>query len=124
MSGSDGNIHAPAMVMADTVSGRVFDENSEPLAGATVRVLKSKKATMTDMDGNYSLKDVPAGATVEVSYVGYATQNKVWKGGKLDFQLQPATTAMDEVVVIGYATVKKKDLTGAVSAVGAERLAA
>lgn len=112
----------PAMVMADTVSGRVFDENSEPLAGATVRVLKSKKATMTDMDGNYSLKDVPAGATVEVSYVGYATQNKVWKGGKLDFQLQSSTTAMDEVVVIGYATVKKKDLTGAVSAVGTDRL--
>lgn len=116
---------APASAMAQdgTVTGTVTDETDEPITGAIVAVKDAKKSVMTDIDGNYSIANVPAGSEVDVTFTGYKPQKVKWSGsGAVNFKLEPDVQTMDEVVVIGYATVKKKDLTGAVGAVGADRL--
>lgn len=106
-----------------TVTGTVIDELGEPLIGATVMQKGTSNGVSTDIDGKYSLK-VPSNATIVVTFVGYDAQS-VAVGGrtKIDFQLKPNSTVLDEVVAIGYGTVRKKDLTGAVSSVSGSELA-
>lgn len=100
--------------------GKVSDENSEPLVGATVQT-KGSKGTITDLDGYFYLT-VSAGATVTVSYVGYETVSlKVPESGELNIVLKPVDSSLDEVVVVG-ASMKKSDLTGSVSVVDADKL--
>jgi TonB-linked SusC/RagA family outer membrane protein len=101
-----------------SVRGRIVDETGEPLIGVSVHVRGTTTGTITDFDGNFSLS-VPSGSnTIEVSYIGYLTQS-VTIGNNTNFNIQMKldTQALDEVVVIGYGTVKKRDLTGAVSSV-------
>lgn len=98
-----------------TVKGHVTDENGEPLIGAVIKVTGSVVATVSDIDGNYSI-EVPSGRTeLEINYVGYKAQT-VQIGGRssIDFKMESDAQGLDEVVVIGYGTVKKKDLTGSV----------
>lgn len=105
------------------VSGTVTSaEDGEPLIGATVRVLEEKaKITVTDVDGNYVINMKP-GQTLGFSYVGYDPQNhKVSKSQTLDVALSTAN-ALDELVVIGYGTMKKSDLTGSVTSIDADNL--
>ena len=108
------------------VSGVVIDELNEPLVGATV-VLKGVSATgtLTDLDGKFLLNNIKPGSVLVVSYVGYiSTEIKVGGQNMYNVQLKPDTQTLDEVVVIGYGTVKKKDLTGSVSSVSGESLRA
>lgn len=107
-----------------TIKGNVVDENNEPLIGVSVRVKNSEKiGTVTDIDGSYQL-DVPANSTLVVSYVGSITQEiAVGSNPVINVVLQENAQGLEEVVVIGYGAVKKKDLTGAVSAVRGEDLA-
>ncbi len=99
------------------VTGTVIDEVSQPLFGVTVLVPGTNVGTSTDIDGNFSIK-VPSGASVlEFSYIGYSKQS-LPVSEKMSVQMQPDTQVMDEVVVIGYGTQKKDDLTGSVTAVG------
>ncbi|MCH5217362.1 MAG: TonB-dependent receptor [Muribaculaceae bacterium] len=112
-------------VLAERVSGVVTDAaDGEPLIGATVMV-KEKPGTgvATDLDGNYTL-DVAPGQTLVVSYVGYkAAEKKVAAGvTKIDFALESAAEMLQEVVAIGYGTVKKSDVTGSVSTIGSDKL--
>lgn len=106
-----------------TIRGTVLDANDEPLIGANVRIKGSKTGVTTDIDGNYTLTPVKAGDVVEISYVGYTpTSLKITGAGRYDAVLQENALALNEVVVVGYGTQKKVNLTGAVSVVKAEDL--
>lgn len=100
------------------INGTIIDETGEPMIGVSVLVKGTTVGTITDFDGKFSL-DVPAGKnTLEVSYIGYKNQTvTIGNNTQLNIKLQPDTQALDEVVVIGYGTVKKRDLTGSVSSV-------
>ena len=118
-------ILAPQEANAQTanVSGTVIDEIDEPVVGALISDKNHKYTALTDADGNFTISSVPSGTIFTATYLGYKPQTITWKGsGKLNFKLEPDMQMLEETVVIGYATVKKKDLTGAVGAVGAERL--
>lgn len=104
------------------VTGQVVDELGEPLIGVNVRVIKGTAGTVTDADGNFKL-DVPAGATLEVSYVGYITQKVAARAGAaMKITLKEDAQMLDEVVAIGYGTVKRKDMTGSVGSVSNQEL--
>ena len=103
----------PAFAQNQTVKGTVLDELGEPVIGATVTVAGTKTATVTDLDGNYTLS-VPAGAKVTISYIGYMPLT-VKPGGTVSLQEDKQT--LEEVVVVGYGTQKKAHLTGSVATV-------
>ncbi len=106
-----------------TVTGTVIDDTGEPLLGATVMQKGTANGTSTDIDGNFSIS-VPAKATLVFSYIGYDTKEVAVNGQKkIDVTLTTNATMLDEVVAIGYGTVRKKDLTGAVSSVSGSELA-
>jgi TonB-linked SusC/RagA family outer membrane protein len=106
-----------------TVTGTVSDDLGEPLIGATVKALGTKEATVTDMDGKYTLTVTPESKQLEVSYIGYKTQEYTIKGGKGNIKMSPDNNTLNEVVAIGYGSVKRGDITNAVSKVKAEDLA-
>src|SRR5574344_292502 len=104
------------------ISGNVVDTQGEPLIGATIQEKGSKGGTITDVDGNFTL-EVSDNAKLIVSYVGQTTQTIDVKGAsKYKITMQEDSHTLEETVVIGYGTVKKKDLTGSVAAVKGEEL--
>ena len=104
-----------------TVTGTVLDDTGEPAIAATVKVPGTGIGTMTDMDGNYTLK-VPSDATqLEFSYVGLETQTLPITGGKIDVKLGQSTKQLKEVVVMGE-KIDRKSLTAAVASVGADQI--
>lgn len=106
-----------------TVTGTVYDETGEPLIGASVQPKGTNVGVMTDIDGNYTIK-VASNATLNFSYIGCVPQAIAVEGRtKIDVTLKNDSQVLDEVVAIGYGTVKKKDLTGAVSTVSGADLA-
>ncbi|MDL2282298.1 TonB-dependent receptor [Parabacteroides sp. OttesenSCG-928-G06] len=108
-----------------TLTGTVTDQTNEPVIGATVMEKGSlSNGAVTDIDGHYSLQ-VPSNATLLISYVGMKSQELAVNGRtEINIVLQDDATALEEVVVIGYGTAKRKDLTGSVASVGADALAA
>ena len=102
------------------VKGHVKDATGEPIIGATVRVDGTQTATVSDFDGNFVLK-ANQGATLSISYVGYVTA-KVKAAPNVTVTLQDDQTVLQDVVVIGYGTVKKSDATGSVMSVEADQL--
>ena len=103
-----------------TVTGTVTDEQGEPMIGVTVKIKGTNVATVTDLDGNFSLKYV-SGKELVLSYVGYTEKTvPIGNGRGLKIKMDPDNQVMDEVVVIGYGTVKRRDLTGAISSVKSE----
>lgn len=108
------------IAQAQTVSGTVSDANG-PLPGASVLVKGTTNGTQTDFDGNYTLNDVDAAATLVFSYIGFATQETAVNGrSTINVTLQEDAQALDEVVIIGYGQTTVKDATGSVAAVTAE----
>lgn len=101
-----------------SVSGTVTDEDGEPLIGVNIQVKGSDKGTSTDFDGHFSLDDIDENAVLVISYVGYQTQ-EIPLGGEstLAIVMTSDSQLLDEVVVVGYGTQQKKDLTGAVSTI-------
>ena len=98
-----------------TVKGVVIDETDIPLIGATVQVKGGQAGAATDLDGNFTLT-VNKNATLVVSYIGYLTQEvKVQGKNQLTIKLVPDSKTLDEVVVVGYGTMKKSDVTGSIS---------
>lgn len=107
-------------VQEQTVRGTVTDENGSPLPGVAVVVKGTTRGTSTDANGNFTLA-VPANATLVVNYIGFTSQEvQVGNRANLSITLQPDTKALQEVVVVGYGTQKKSDVTGAVTAVTSE----
>ena len=105
------------------VSGQVVDQSGEALIGATVKVKGTQTGAITDYDGKFQL-DAPANATLVVSYVGYKDREIAVRGRALlnQIQLESDALMLDQVVVVGYGTQKKADLTGSVSIVNADEL--
>lgn len=108
---------------AQTIMGNVKDSSGEPIIGATVQELGTKNIAVTDLDGNFSLK-TSGKQQIQISYIGMKTK-KVNASGKsnINVVLEDEATTLNDVVVIGYGTVKKKDLTGSVTSVSAKDLA-
>ncbi|MGL2963565.1 SusC/RagA family TonB-linked outer membrane protein [Flavobacterium sp. RSB2_4_14] len=106
------------------VSGTVIDAISgQPLPGVNVAVKNQSISTTTDFDGNFKLPKIPSGSVLVVSYVGYKNyETKVDKNEKLSIRLSEDTKNLEEVVVIGYGSKKKKDVTGAVTVVSAKTI--
>ncbi|MBD5334028.1 MAG: TonB-dependent receptor [Bacteroides sp.] len=105
-----------ATAQTKSVTGTVTDESGEPVIGANVAVQGTKMGTVTDFDGNFALNNVADNAVLLISYVGYVTE-EVSVAGKsvINVTLKENRELLDEVVVVGYGTVKRKDLTGAVA---------
>lgn len=115
-------VQAQAGVKQQAVTGTVTDQNGEPLAGVAVLVQGTTNGVATDIDGHFSLK-APAGSTLVFSYVGCKTQTvKVSGSAPINVVLAEDASKLDEVVVVGYGTMKKRDLTGAVASVKSAEL--
>ena len=112
----------PFGMSAQTVKGTVSDEAGEPIIGATVKVQGTNDATVTDFNGNFSVK-ASSSATLNISYVGYLPQN-VKVGGKsnISVTLKEDTQMLNDVVVIGYGTMKKSDISGSVATIDREAM--
>ncbi len=108
-------------------TGVVKDATGETIVGASVVVKKSTgnvgiTGTATGIDGDFTLDNVPVGSTIIVSFIGYETQEVVWTGTPLTIVLKADNQTLEEVVVVGYGTQKKVNLTGSIAAVGQEEL--
>jgi hypothetical protein len=114
----------PAIQQQKSVSGKVTDSSGSPLPGVSVVVKGTTNGTITDANGNYSLPNVPANSTLQFSFVGMKGQEIV-VGGKstINVTLEEETIGIEEVVAIGYGTVKKSDLTGSVTSISSKDIA-
>lgn len=107
-----------------TITGHIKDATGEPMIGVNVQVVGTTVGTITDFDGNYSIQ-APANNKLQFSFIGYLSQTiTVGNQRKIDVTLEEDAAKLDEVVVIGYGTVKRRDLTGAVASVSGDKLAA
>lgn len=114
---NDLNVSKSLAVQQDkkTVSGTVVDTNGEPIIGATVKEVGTQNAVITDVDGNFKL-NVKPGAMLSISSVGFKEQT-VKAGSKVDVTLKEDAEVLDQVVVVGYGTAKRKDVSGAITSV-------
>jgi TonB-linked SusC/RagA family outer membrane protein len=103
-----------------TVSGMVTDDNGEPVPGVTVMVKGTTTGTITDVEGHYELSNVPENATLVFSFVGMKTREVVVESDVINVQLEEAVIGLDEIVAIGYGSMKKADLTSSVATVKAD----
>lgn len=100
------------------VTGQLIDELGEPMIGVTVMIKGTTTGAVTDLDGKFSIDDVPAGASeLHISYIGYEAKDVQISSSAMQIKMNPDNELLDEVVVVGYGTVKKDDLTGSVSAI-------
>ena len=114
----------PLAAQTVQVSGTVLDESGQAIAGAGVLEAGTLNGTVTDVDGNYSLSVSSPQASLEVSFMGFVTEViPVGTRSRIDVVLKEDSTVLDEVMVIGYGTVKKKDLTGSIAAVDGGKIA-
>ena len=105
-----------------TVTGTVKDANGEPLIGVTV-MADGEVGAITDIDGNFSIPNATSSTKLTVSYIGYQEQQvAVGNRSRIDIVMQEDNQALDEVVVVGYGTMKKTDLTGSISSVNTDQL--
>ena len=114
-----------ATQQSGVVKGQVVEKNGEPVIGATVKVKNAEKAgTVTDFDGNFELKGIPSNGTIIVSYVGFKTKEVAYRNGQtLNITIEEDAETLQEVVVVGYGTMRKKDLTGSVVQIDPNKLA-
>ena len=105
------------------VSGKVVDATGEPVIGASVVVKGTTTGSVTDIDGNFSIPNVPRNANLEISYIGFKTQSVSVSGkNAINVTLQEDRQMLDDVVVVGYGVQKKSDVTGAMASVSTEEL--
>lgn len=114
-------IMAVAKAQTISVRGNVVDETDAPVIGATVRVEGTNIGTVTDLDGNFTLKDVKNDANITVSYVGYLAQ-KVKAASVVSVKILPDNQLLEEVVVVGYGATKKSNISGSVATIKADEL--
>lgn len=113
-----GGFMSNANAQSGPISGTVKDTNGIGLPGVNVTIKGTTQGTITDMDGNYSINGVDANATLVFSFVGYNTQEIAVAGQtSISPVLEEETVGLDDVVVVGYGVVKKRDLTGSVSSI-------
>ena len=106
------------------VSGHVTDATGEPLIGVSVTIKGTSTGTVTDFEGNYTRPSVTSSTQIQFSYIGYLTKNiTVGNKSTIDVTMEEDNAALDEVVVIGYQTVRRRDLTGSVASVSGKTIA-
>jgi TonB-linked SusC/RagA family outer membrane protein len=117
-------LSAGVFAQSNTYRGKIVDERNLPLPGVTIRVKETAQAVSTDTDGNFTFATTNKGPlTLAISYVGYDPIEKtIIAGQSLSVALVPNAQSLSELVVVGYGTVKKSDVTGAVSTIGAKDL--
>lgn len=106
---------APVVNFAIDVTGKVVDEKGETLPGVSVRVKSGSQATSTDMNGNFTLKNVKDNAIIQLSFIGFQTVEVSAKAQLGTIVLKINAANLDEIVVVGYGTVRKGDVTGAIT---------
>lgn len=104
------------------IKGIVKDSHGDPLIGVTIGIKGSSKATLTDIDGNYVISVPTDTKRLTATYVGMKTQEQAIVGNVINFVMEDTNSQLEEIVVIGYGTVKRKDLTGSVSSVKGEAI--
>jgi len=105
-----------------TVKGKVIDESGLPIPGASILIKGTSNATSSDFDGNYQIK-VASNGTLQFSFIGYGKVEESVKGRSLiNVKMNPEAQALQEIVVIGYGTQKKREVTGAVSVIDSKTL--
>ena len=108
---------------AQTIRGKVVDEDNMPLMGATILEVGTKNGVSSDFDGNFQLTLKNGGATLDISYIGYKSAKvQVQNRNNITVKLLPETTELKEVVVVGYGTQKKETVTGAISSIKGNKL--
>ena len=115
---------AAAAVQAIQIEGVVVDSKGEPVIGASIAEPNTSNGTITDLDGHYTI-DVAAGKQIVVSYVGYKSQTLKVSAGQTVYNitLQEDVEVLEDVVVIGYGTQKRSDVTGSISSVSSKEIA-
>lgn len=114
------NASVQSVQQAQKITGQVIDETGEPMIGVTVKLKGTSYATVTDLDGNFVL-DVPSkSGQLEFSYIGYKVKTVPVGNGTVKVTMDPDSQVMDEVVVVGYGTMKKRDVTGSITSIKAE----
>lgn len=114
--------NAPPAPLIEKITGTVKDEKGNPLAGVSVTIIGETGGVNTDGDGNFSI-EVPENGVLSFSYIGYKTVTATVKGkNSIDITLTVEVSSMNDVVVVGYGSVRKKDLTGSVSSVSSKKL--
>lgn len=114
-------LNSTLMFAQSVVTGNVKDQTGEPLIGVSVLEQGTSNGTVTDIDGNFSFT-VAQGKTVNFSYIGYKPQSVVVRGNVINVVLQEENTNLNEVVVVGYGTMRRKDVTSSITTVKAEDL--
>ena len=114
------NVNSQEVQQTRNVTGQVLDENGEPLIGVSVIVKGTQVGAITDFDGNFKL-NAPSGAEeLQLTYMGYKAQTVKITSGQMVVKMEPDNQLLDEVVVIGYGTMKKRDLTGSIVSIKSE----
>lgn len=117
------NFTATAQQSQLKITGKVVDQQGDPIAGATISVVGTTIGTLSASDGTYSLSNVPSSSRIQVSFIGYITQTIEVSGRtSIDVVLQQETLALDEVVVVGYGVQKKSSVTGAITSVKSDQV--
>ena len=115
---------AQAVQQNNVVRGQVKDKMGEPIIGATVKVKGSNLGVVTDIDGNFEMRNAPSGGVLVITYVGYKPQEVAFKAGQsVNVTIEEDTETLQEVVVVGYGTMRKKDLTGSVVQIDPNKIA-
>jgi TonB-linked SusC/RagA family outer membrane protein len=115
-------LSAPAPDQVKTITGKVNDALG-PVVGANIIVKDTSNGTISDLEGNFTLSNIPDNAVIQVTYIGYLSQEiRITNQTHLNILLKEDTQTLDELVVIGYGYVKKSDLTGSVTSVKSEDL--
>jgi TonB-linked SusC/RagA family outer membrane protein len=108
-------------IIASVISGKVTNDKGEPLSGATIQVKGSSKAATTSADGTFSIEVDETAKTLVVSYIGYVSEEvSIDKKTIINIILKPEVSGLNDIVVVGYGTARKKDVTGAVSTISAK----
>ncbi len=125
MAGNDATLASAtaAQQQAKPVKGNVVDENGEPLIGVSVKIVGAYGGAITDINGDFSVNGAE-GRQLQFSYAGYKTKTVTAGNGLMKIALEPDALGLDEVVVVGYGTMKKSDLTGSTSNVKTEAIMA
>lgn len=112
-----------SVMQQQAITGTVVDDHGEAVLGATIKVKGTTQAAVTDLDGNFTIAGAQKGQTLVVSCIGYATQEVKYTGTALRVVMKEDNATLEEVVVVGYGTMRKKDLTGSVVQIRPEKLA-
>lgn len=110
-------IHSVITQQDGVCKGVVKDNQGESVIGASVVVKGSTNGTITDLDGHFTLNNVKRGDVIQISFIGYVSQEVVWQGTPLDITMKEDSQTLEEVVVVGFGSQKKANLTGSVSQV-------